>query len=93
MQGERPYLEKAKRPPGRPATGHPHALPVPAKTAPGRRRATASTRHRPPERVDAARVGRIAAGHPAPAEAAGAHLAAVTVQRDGIDYLNETIVP
>ncbi len=51
VQGERPYLEKAKRHPGRPPPrGHPHALPVPAKTASGHCPIT-SARHRPPQRL------------------------------------------
>lgn len=75
VQGERPYLEKAKRHPGRPPRGHPHALPVPAKTASGHCPIT-SARHRPPQRAATARIGRIAAGNTAPTEAAGTHLAA-----------------
>ena len=56
--------EKAKRPPARPAIRTPTCSPCSSENGPGRCRAVASTRHRPPERVDAAGVGRIAAGHP-----------------------------
>ncbi|VFT07334.1 Uncharacterised protein [Pseudomonas aeruginosa] len=41
-----------------------HMLSLFQRKRPGRYRSNATTRIRPPERVDAARVGRIAAGHP-----------------------------
>ena len=63
-KGKGPIPKRQKGLPPGPLSGHRHALPVPAKPAPGRCRAVASTRHRPPERVDAAGVGRIVARHP-----------------------------
>ena len=65
---------KAKRPPGRPPEDT-RMLSLFQRNGPGRC-PVASARHRPPERVAAARIGRIAAGNTAPAEAAGTHLAA-----------------
>src|SRR6218665_2575018 len=54
VQGERPYPKRRKGLPLGPQPGHPHALSVPAKTAPGRCRSIASTHHRSPERADLA---------------------------------------
>src|SRR5690606_24690676 len=76
-QGERPYPEKAKKAPSSsPPSGVRDALAVPAQTGATHHRHTAHIRHRSSERVDAAGVGRIAAGHAASAETAGTHLAA-----------------
>ncbi|PRW31516.1 hypothetical protein CSB96_2187 [Pseudomonas aeruginosa] len=74
-KGKGPTSKRRKGIPAGPPRGHPHALPVPAKTASGHCPIT-SARHRPPQRAATARIGRIAAGDTAPTEAAGTHLAA-----------------
>ena len=86
MQGERPYLERRKGLPAGPR-GHPHALPVPAKRP--RSLPVASARHRPPKGL-LRRIGRIAAGNTAPAEAAGTHLAAHVAVAAAVRHLYRT---
>src|SRR5690606_40040861 len=75
-KGKGPILKRPKGAPSSPSSGVRHALAVPAQKGATRRRHAAHLRHRNSERVDAAGGGRIAAGHAAPAETAGTHLAA-----------------